>query len=284
MNHRLLPRILFSAAFVVLALVKFLYKEAEIDAIVIVLAFLVFLPWIRSFIKEAELPGGVKITLSEIEESSGKLESSLQNVVPMVLKESQPSFLEVLNIDPNLALAGYRIEIEKRLRKLARLCGVDNRLTLTELLRQLSLRGILEELQIEGLDEIISYANKAIHGARVEHKIADWIRNKGKALLDFLDTEILKNEERDFTDEIRDTKVIFRFHGEETTESAVALLQLAKADGKIKLASSYLKATPKTIAAEILIKVGALIKTSDLVGNYSEYQLTKFGEILHRSL
>ncbi len=284
MNTRSLPKFLFSAAFLTIAVIKLLYKDVQIDATFILLAFLIFLPWIRSFIKEAEIPGLGKITLADIEQSSSKLERGMEDVSPMVLKESMPSFLEILNIDPNLALAGYRIEIENRLRKLARLHDIDASLTLRGILSELTAKGVLEESQTQGVDEIISYANKAIHGAKAEPKIADWIRNRGKTLLDFLDLEILKNEERDFSEEIRNTKVILRYQGHETIESARDLLCLARADGKIKLAASYMKETPKTIAAEVLIKVGALVKSSDLGGNYSEYQTTRLGEVLERSI
>ena len=284
MNKSDLPKYLFSLAFILLAAEKVLHKDSSIDATVTVLVFLVFLPWIRSFVKGVEIPAFGTITLADVADVTNRFEVTKQEVTTVELLEPVPSFLEVLNIDPNLALAGYRIELEKRLQKLARLYDIDSGLPLNSILHKLTSKNIISEQQSTGYEDILHYAEKAMHGARVEPRVVEWIKTKGKRFLDILDVEILKNEERDFSREVKDAKIILKYHGQDVIAAARDLLSISRADSKVILSSSYLTETPKAVAKVVLVRIGALVMTADYPGNKEQYQLTKFGEAIYKGL
>src|ERR1039457_5275582 len=79
----------------------------------------------------------------------------------------EPAFLHIAERDPNLALAGLRIEIEKRLRLLAGYFKIPERLSLTQMLRELQKREIMTASALGGLQELIFAGNRAVHGAKV---------------------------------------------------------------------------------------------------------------------
>jgi hypothetical protein len=94
--------------------------------------------------------------------------------------------------DPNLAIVGIRIEIEKRIRELAEIEGLRLNQPLSRLLRELQFRGVLNQTVFTGLQEIVMAGNQAAHGARVEPSISDWAFTYGPEILLTLD-RIIEN-------------------------------------------------------------------------------------------
>ena len=101
-----------------------------------------------------------------------------------------PSYLAITNLDPNLALVGLRIEIEKRLRALAVKHNLRSALSMTRVLKELRTQGILPETTATSLGYIIGAGNQAAHGARVEPEVSRWAIDTGPSILDALDTEL----------------------------------------------------------------------------------------------
>lgn len=86
--------------------------------------------------------------------------------------------------DPNLALAGLRIEIEKRLEALAEAKGVAAaRLGVGGLLRELARQNALSEEERSVLADMVALLNQAVHGATVDSRAADWALQVGPRLL-----------------------------------------------------------------------------------------------------
>ncbi len=87
---------------------------------------------------------------------------------------------QVHAIDPNLAIAGLRIEVEKSLRKIAHAHAIPNRGALKQLVRTLGSRGLLTPSTVAGLEELVDMGNSAVHGATVDPEAAEWaLRNSG---------------------------------------------------------------------------------------------------------
>ena len=105
-----------------------------------------------------------------------------------------PAYIVVADKDPNLALAGLRIEIEKRLRVIARKYQLPDKTTLMQTLRLLQQREVLTSSSLSGLQELISAGNSAAHGARIEPEVADWAMSYGPIVLSTLDN-IAKDSE-----------------------------------------------------------------------------------------
>ena len=85
--------------------------------------------------------------------------------------------------DPNLALVGLRIDVERQLRALSTQYGLQDSQPLTGLLRDLESNGKIADSAASGLKKIIAAGNKAAHGATVELDVADWVIKSAPRIL-----------------------------------------------------------------------------------------------------
>lgn len=143
------------------------------------------MPWLTSLIESAKLPGGWEIRFRDLQDAGRQVSAGQRT------RKRSPdpdAILEVVSQpDPNLALVGLRIEIERRIRRFAELGRVDRRQPLSRLLLDLYRLGILPGSVYEGLKEIVAAGNQAAHGARVEPEVSDWALAHGPDILAVLD-------------------------------------------------------------------------------------------------
>ena len=175
---------------IVLVFLHLIWPNIAIDSITITLLLIAILPWLIQFIKSFELPGGVKVELHKLEQTTLRAESAGLLTTP---KESY-SFLLISNNDPNLALAGLRIEIEKRLELIIQSNGIElkRKMGIGQLLRILREKEFLTVEQSSILADMIGLLNSAVHGANVDEKSASWAIDIGPKLLSTLDEKIKK--------------------------------------------------------------------------------------------
>ncbi len=173
---------------IVIAIVHLVWPDLSIDGITLALFVVAVLPWLAPLLKSLELPGGWKIEFQELQKmkkdaaEAGLLESSAQ-------KEDREiySFEQVLDQDPNLALAGLRIEIEKRLREIAIANSIQaERSSVYKLLKILTKEQILSPQESSVLAEINSILDSAVHGAKIDRNTADGVIELGIDLLESL--------------------------------------------------------------------------------------------------
>ena len=181
-----------------------LIPSITIDTITLVLIVLAALPWLIENIKEFEIPGVVKITLPDAKAVTDKIEEDrivlvspaelkLKGYAPTVVVSEKPDttidiLRSVADSDPNLALVGFRIEVEKRITRLAQLNGLSTeRRGLHRLIRELSDRKILSSSATGGLLDLVALANRAAHGAEVTRDAAEWVLDVGPSILRQLD-------------------------------------------------------------------------------------------------
>lgn len=133
-----------------LIVIHHVWPKLTVDLPTLILVALALLPWLASVFKSIELPGGVKIELHDIKAATDKIQSP--GIMTSVNPETAPlgsqtvaaaepekppstarpdddfgSLATIGSADPNLALVGIRIEIERRLAKLAEHAGVRRR-------------------------------------------------------------------------------------------------------------------------------------------------------------
>lgn len=107
------------------------------------------------------------------------------------------SFQTIASADPNLALAGLRIEIEKRLLKLAESRGLQlNRPSFGALLSALNGRQLINGAERELLADLASLLNSAVHGAVVDPSAAGWSLDIGPRILKAIDERTTSAEIR----------------------------------------------------------------------------------------
>ncbi len=165
------------------------WPAIKIDSITVGLFLIALIPWLTSIIESVKAPGGWEVKLRDMKEAGEKVTES----IPVAKQfEAISSLSEVAEQDPNLALVGLRIEIEKRLRKLAVCSGLPEQRVTPRLLYDLRQRDLLNRNVFKGLQEIISAGNQAAHGAKIEPSLSEWSFLQGSAILSALDQLIIE--------------------------------------------------------------------------------------------
>jgi membrane protein implicated in regulation of membrane protease activity len=209
-------RLSITVAALLVALAHLIFPGVRIDFVTVVLLVVAVLPWVAPIVKSVELPGGFKIQLQDVKEAAKELlrvdtviqpptgeirmEGHAPEVVPdakarikfeaeVVIKAEAAvtSLKNVAGTDPNLALVGFRIEIEKRLRELARNKALDPSLPLSAILRELRRRELLPSRVSSALSDLIALGNQAAHGVAVDPRTAEWVFEEGADILVALD-------------------------------------------------------------------------------------------------
>jgi len=175
-----------SAIAVAALVVRLIWPDLHIDGVTLGLLGLAILPWLSSLIKSAELPGGFKIEFQDVRDAVEKVTRGAPAPKAFVPNQ-QVTSTEVAAADPNLSLVALRIEIEKRLRELARRNGMDERRSLKSILRELHDRKVLEPSIVSGLRDLITAGDQAAHGASVDPRAAQWALTYRPQMLGILD-------------------------------------------------------------------------------------------------
>ena len=171
-----------------LALIHLLFPSLAIDAITLGLLAVAIVPWIAPLIKSLELPGGWKVELQEMYQVSARAQDAGLISAEPGIPAPEHSFQLVADRDPNLALAGLRIEIERRLLRLAEQHQIPLRSRgIGTILRELDKRGVVTSDQRSVLSDLVGLLNSAVHGAEVDRRASEWAMQIGPGLLQSLD-------------------------------------------------------------------------------------------------
>lgn len=185
-----------------LVLAHLIWPSLSIDGVTLGLVAIAIIPWLAPLVKSLEFPGGWKVELREMKaateraKEAGLLERGPNGPQPT------PSFLIVAESDPNLALAGLRIELERRLVTLCKAREIQTRSRgMSQLLRTLGEHGVLTSDQRAALDDLTGLLNSAVHGASVDPRAAEWALRMGPDLLESLNRMIARDGPKIFVQE-----------------------------------------------------------------------------------
>jgi hypothetical protein len=179
---------LLSLGALLIALAHLLWPSLAIDAVTLVLVMIALVPWLAPIFKSLEFPGGWKVEFQDLQKAAAKAEAAGLLATTPAAAAATFTFQRVAEEDPNLALAGLRIEIEKRLVSLAEKRGIDSRNRgVGYLLRLLGENGALQQQERSALADLTGLLNSAVHGARVDQDAARWAIEIGPRLLKALD-------------------------------------------------------------------------------------------------
>ena len=179
-----------------LALSHIIWPLLAIDAIALALIIIAILPWLAPLVKSLELPGGWKVEFQELQKVASRAETAGLLAVEASQKEVDFSFQSIANRDPILALAGLRIEIEKRLSQLAKIHNLNPRhpMGVGQALRALTQAEVLTNEERSILADMVNMLNSAVHGGEVDSRAASWAIDVGPRLLTSLDERISEAE------------------------------------------------------------------------------------------
>jgi len=182
-----------SISAIFLIFIRLIWPNLNIDWITITLIVIAIIPWIAPLLKSLEIPGGWKIEFRDVKNASEKVTSGKK--FEIAKKRDFITLEPIIKHDPSLALVYLRIEIEKRVRKLAEKYNVGTeRDSLGHLLRTLHYHKVLPANVFSGLKELVILGNKAAHGTKVSLDAAEWALDSGPRILRVLDDILNKKE------------------------------------------------------------------------------------------
>ena len=183
---------IISLVAIILIIVHLAIPSLLIDGVTLALIIIAIVPWLAPLFKSLELPGGWKIEFQELLDIKDNAEKAGLLVPSSEIElSSEYSFQVIAENDPNLALAGLRIEIEKRLQNIAKSRNIWSRyLGIRGLIDKLNDEGVLDKQETVVLRDIIVLLNSAVHGADVDKRAFEWIMDVGPRLLKSLDVRL----------------------------------------------------------------------------------------------
>jgi hypothetical protein len=189
---------LISTVAVVLVIIHIAWPKLTVDLITVALLVIAIIPWLGTLFKVVELPGGVKVEYHELQKitaSAKKAGLLKKKSTKRARSTKKPVYQEIALEDPNLALAGLRIEIEKRLIEIAKSREIKvDKAGIATLSRILKEQNILTPQEHSVILEIVVLLNFAVHGAKVDDDAAKWALDVGSQILHALDEKIAKKE------------------------------------------------------------------------------------------
>jgi cytoskeletal protein RodZ len=128
-----------------------------------------------------------EITAEQVREAADSTLASVPTESQAATGEDTPDAWETVS-DPNLALAGWRIEVERELRRIGEEYHIPPSQTRSagRLLASLSGTGAIEPEAVRGLRELISLANEGVHGASVDQSVVHVLHDEGRNVLRYL--------------------------------------------------------------------------------------------------
>ena len=185
-----ITKVMITIIALIFATVHIIRPDLTIDSVTLGLIVIAILPWISPMVQSFELPGGLKVQFREMKKATEKIEKA--GLLPIRPKEEYKyMFQRVSEEDPILALASLRIEIENRLREIAGKRDIPiHKKGAGQLLNELSRSDILTKEERSALADLMSILNKAVHGAQLNEKAAQWAIEIGPRVLEGLDEKI----------------------------------------------------------------------------------------------
>src|SRR3989339_1831050 len=112
-------QILITVALLLVVCVHLIWPSLKIDGITLTLIVVAVIPWLAPVFKSLELPGGFKFEYQDLErvEQKAKAAGLVKDRPTQTVQKY--TFMDLVESDPQLALAGLRIELEKSLKALA---------------------------------------------------------------------------------------------------------------------------------------------------------------------
>lgn len=100
-------------------------------------------------------------------------------------------FIEIAELNPSLALAWLRIELEKSLKKLNEISWIEQKWNwIYHLMNNLYKNWIISSEEMSVLSDMIGTLNRAVHGEDYDPRISQWIISTGPQILDSINKKI----------------------------------------------------------------------------------------------
>lgn len=171
------------------ALAHVLWPDIAIDSVTIALLTLAAIPWLVPLFKSLETPGGWKFEFQDLEKTTEK--AKIAGLVGSAAEQgpsTDTSAQLMTSQDPILVLVELRIEIERRLDRLATAGGLDRKFGgYGYLLHDLVKHGLLTPDQGSIFAEITEMLNAKVRAPVVDYLAVKWAVDIGPDILQRMD-------------------------------------------------------------------------------------------------
>ena len=198
MNNKKTIQISISVIGILLIAAHLIWPELKVDSITVVIFAIIIIPWLAPVFKTLEFPGGMKLEYN-LEKVTQKLEDSglinSKNNVGSSSTHHKYSFMNVVDIDSELALTGLRMEIESRLQQLSEYAPIQvKNKSVGALTKSLEANDLLTRKETSAINDLLPILNRAAHGEKIERNLHNWVMEIGPQLLDTLESKIGKQK------------------------------------------------------------------------------------------
>ncbi|RUT71541.1 DUF1311 domain-containing protein [Flavobacterium cupreum] len=188
-------QIFITVSAILVGLTHLIFPDLQIDAIFITLIIVAIIPWLEPLFKSVELPGGLKVEFQDLKKIEDEAKKAglikPENEMNSISNSETYSFIEIAEKNQELALVGFRIEVEKRLRSLADKYSIEsNKFSISKLIDALHNKEIINNAETKSLKDIIHTLNYAAHGMDYDIRNANWVIENGPKILDSLDEKL----------------------------------------------------------------------------------------------
>lgn len=193
-------QIFITISAIIVGIIHLFLPNLKIDAIFITMIIVAIIPWLEPLLKSVELPGGLKVEFQDLKriedeaKKAGLIKPENSNTTNEILHPANSetySFIEIAEKNQELALVGFRIEVEKRLRSLADKYSIEsNKFSITKLIDALYAKNLVTDAEAKSLKEIILTLNHAAHGMDYDIRNANWVIENGPKILESLDEKL----------------------------------------------------------------------------------------------
>ena len=162
-----------TVVFIVAAVAHTVVPSVTIDPVAITLLAMACIPWAGRLFTKLEIPGLLKIEAEALEKAGDRIvESGLVPIAgaPDDRQEHRHvyAFEAVAGGDPNIVLAGLRIELEQRLREIAKSRGIgEEGRALRRVIDDLARRSIIRSDEASAIADLLHLLSRSVHGAAV---------------------------------------------------------------------------------------------------------------------
>jgi hypothetical protein len=184
------------AAFIIAHLI---FPTVAVDTTTLALLAMFVVVMLLPFAKSISLPGGVSFELKDVEPAKEAVQAAISDAatgreeVSVARKTERPAYWRaLLSDDANIALAGLRIEIERRMLELAEKTGATpvRPMGLGELIRILLEKGILSRDEEAAIRAVLDVCNRAVHARTISPEAAQLAADLGDQVLRILDSKL----------------------------------------------------------------------------------------------
>ncbi len=193
MKKIIIIKVLLTSVAIIISIIHICYPQLKIDSITLGLFIVAVLPWLAPIFKSVELPGGMKFELQDFKEIEEKADKAGMIERSPNKNGKEYSFLLVAKEDPKLALAGLRIELEDKLRKLALKNDIDMSYKgLRQIMEVLSDHDLITFDERSVLSDMAGMLNSAVHseGEALNYSSVSWALDVGTRILDGLEKRL----------------------------------------------------------------------------------------------